>query len=214
MAGTDISGNNRVDGLVNEGGGVFRAAAPIALSAFSPWGLFAGDLHGHRWWPASTLRSSNRTPPTSGSLRFSRPWATDHSSRPTVGPPAPLSNDPYLGTGSIGGETAVSGHFTADGRLGVVVHVETRMNGHTYDASLEVLLDNGDGTFRGTPAIDLGDLEPNVLTVGNYGGDGLDDLAVVAENADHDFVVEVLAEQWQWRVSCRTCKSSSATSST
>jgi hypothetical protein len=79
----------------------------------------------------------------------------------------------YYSTGPYTGAVAV-GDFNGDGIPGLAV-----LHGDYMSGAVTILLGNGDGTFRYGPMTLPTTASPDALAVGDFAGDGHDDLAVV-----------------------------------
>ena len=107
-----------------------------------------------------------------------------------------VQSDLGLAVGEVKG--LVAGDFNGDGRVDLAL---VGQSDETGDAEVEVLLGDGDGTFRAAPQVDLGNLSfdfpvygTSALVVGDFGGDGRADLAVAGtDSSTGENEVEVLS---------------------
>jgi hypothetical protein len=99
--------------------------------------------------------------------------------------------DPFdpIGLDSVEPVSLATGDFNGDGRADLAVgSVDSLQQG-----SVEVLLGNGDGTFQAATPLGLGSLQPSVIAIGDFNGDGRADLAVAGvDSSSKQGEVEVL----------------------
>ena len=81
------------------------------------------------------------------------------------------------------------GHFTSDGNLGVVIGAVEETTGLTMDpfGEFSILAGNGNGTLK-EPANYLAPQDLLGFGVGDFNGDGIDDLAVLSEGSSNPTV--------------------------
>jgi hypothetical protein len=94
----------------------------------------------------------------------------------SFGPPVSynVGTQPSPAANNVSADGVATGDFNGDGKLDLAVV-------HTIDRTLNVLLNNGDGTFRPAvsyPATGMG-VGPVWLTVADFNGDGILDVAVL-----------------------------------
>ena len=155
----DSSGQNRVEVLLGDGDGAFRAAT-VDLGTITPQSLVAGDFNGDGRTDLVVAGGSS----VQGQVEV-LPGDGDGTFRTA----------PPINLGDFGGGDLVAGDFNGDGRTDLAI-----AGGSSGQGRVEVLLGDGDGTFRAAPPINLGDfglLVQSALVAGGFNGDGRTDLA-------------------------------------
>jgi hypothetical protein len=179
VAGRDSVGQSELEILTGTGDGTFRAQPARALGQADVTSLVSGDFIQQ---------------PVSGQAA---PARTDLAAVETSGPDTfgvvvlPGEGDGSVGEATTAASTSlpvvatldsfvgiVSGQFAADGGGDLAV-----VTGPIGQESIDVLLSNGDGTYREAPPILLGDVDVTSLVSGDFTNDGRSDIALV----EHDF---------------------------
>jgi hypothetical protein len=170
IAGTGPDEQPSVDVLLSRGDGAFAAMPPIDLDGFNVIAMAAGDFSG-----------KGRTDLAVAGQPASEPGAVvvlqgngDGTFRP--GPPIDLLGlDPT---------TLLAADFTGDGTSDLLVGGQ----GSVRQSDIEVLMSQGDGTFRVEVPFAPGAVAAGAMTVADFNADGRDDLALAGQDAP----VEVL----------------------
>jgi hypothetical protein len=90
----------------------------------------------------------------------------------------PVRTYPSAGFGAAGGTAIVVVDVNGDGKADVVE--VTLCNPRNCNATVGVLLGNGDGTFQPVKTVDLGSVFAISVAVGDLNSDGKPDLAVTS----------------------------------
>jgi hypothetical protein len=163
-AGTDATGRNVIDILINNGHGAFSPTVPIELGDSRAVDLLAGDFNGDGRNELAVVLS-DRLNNTSVEVFQIRGNGTFQAQRPVdLGVFDPFSS-------------AVA-DFNLDHRLDIaVVGIDPSDTG-----MVDVLLNQGDGSFRAAPPITLGTSNLTGLGAGDFTGDGRPDLVVLSSD--------------------------------
>ena len=160
MAGTDATGRDVIDILVNDGNGTFSPAAPIDLGGAEVDDLVAGDFSGDgRDDLAAVLTDTDGN--SSVEVFQSRGDGTFQAQKP-------------VDLGDLSPFSSVAADFDLDHRDDIAVAGVNSSDVGTVD----VLLNQGDGSFSVEPPITVGAYTPFDLGAGDFDGDGRPDLVV------------------------------------
>jgi hypothetical protein len=181
-AGVDPTGLTQVEVLTGNRDGSFNLGVPISLGAVTqgaliPTALFSGDYNGDGTTDLALAGTSSRHNGVTVLLGQAQAPGTFSPAAPTV-------------LGALEPSRLVTGDFTGDGRVDVVLAAVDPATGHQR---VELLPGNGDGTFADALPIDLGGLIPTALAAGDFNGDGRTDLAVAGTDPAGSTSVAVLA---------------------
>ncbi len=169
VAGTDATGRNVIDILVNDGNGRFSPAAPIDLGDAEVDDLVAGDFSGDGRDDLAAVLTN--TVGSSVEVFQSRGDGTFQAEQP-------------VGLGDLSPFSSAVDDFTLDHRADIAV-----AGVDSADVGIvDVLLNQGNGSFSVEPPIDLGNDTPFYLGAGNYAGDGRPDLVVSGFNGTNTLV--------------------------
>jgi uncharacterized protein (TIGR03437 family) len=93
----------------------------------------------------------------------------------------------------VNAQVVATGDFNLDGNLDAAVVVGGSVGNNNVAGSLVTLTGKGDGTFAAQPAMKVGTtpVDPLFVAVGDVNGDGRPDLAVVYEDFNSAFFVQV-----------------------
>ncbi len=154
VASDDAAGN--VDLFLGNGDGTFQSPTVYSAGSGPAQGLAVGDFNGDSRPDVAVVTAPNNVIVliNNGSGGFNSPVS-------------------YSIT-SLGMEIAAA-DFNNDGILDLVIP-QSEAN------SVSVLLGNGDGTFTARPDFDLGSSFPVAVAVGDWNGDGKNDLAVTIDD--------------------------------
>jgi hypothetical protein len=153
-----------VEVLLGSGDGTFRTAAPVDLGGFSTTSLVAGDFTGDGRTDLAVAGFDPTTEQSMVEVLLGNGDGTFHTTTP-------------VDLGILYGQfSLVAGDFTGDGRTDLAF---TGLDNATGQSAVEVLLGNGDGTFRTAAPVDLGGFSTTSLVAGDFTGDGRTDLDVL-----------------------------------
>ena len=160
VAGTDATGRNHIDILVNNGNGTFSRGATIDLGDSDVTNLVAGDFSGDgRDDLAAVLTDTLGN--SSVEVFQSRGDGTFQVQQP-------------VSLGDLSPSSSVVDDFNLDHRDDIAVAGVNSSGVGTVD----VLLNQGGGSFKIAPPTDLGVNAPEYLGAGDFDGDGRPDLVV------------------------------------
>lgn len=154
VASNNLTGD--VDLFLGNGDGTFASPSAFSAGAGPAQGLVAGDFNGDGKPDVAVVTQPNNV--------------VVLINNGTGGFNAPVS---YFIT-SVGSEIAV-GDLNNDGILDLVIP-------QSFSNFASVLLGNGDGTFTTRPDFDLGGSYPASAVVGDWNGDGKNDIAVTIDD--------------------------------
>jgi len=167
-AGVDAKNRNVIDILVNDGNGEFSPPTQIDLGGGQVDDLVAGDFSGEgRDDLAAVLTDSDGN--SSVQVFQSRGDGTFQAEQPVS----------LVHLNANSGIASVVDDFTLDGREDIAVAGVNSSGVETAD----VLLNQGDGSFKLAAPIDLGDDIPFYVGAGDFDADGRPDLVVSGTNA-------------------------------
>jgi len=154
-------GSDPVSVMIAQLGTQFRAPVgyPLDANSSNPRGVAIGDLNGDG--KPDVIVSAAGGPASVSVLLGSG----DGTLRPAQGTSLPLA----------GVENLVLGDFNRDGKLDVAV----ASDGGASDGGVEILLGNGDGTFRAPVAYTVAGLHAQAVVAVDVNGDGKLDLAAI-----------------------------------
>jgi hypothetical protein len=168
IAVADYARNTGVPGsvtiLLGNGDGTFTQAAATPPTGDSPVSITAADFNGDGKMDLAVANSyDDVSQPGSITILLGK---GDGTFTPAAASPA---------TGYIPGSVAF-GDFNGDGKVDLVAPGSVVLGSSTAPGNATVLLGNGDGTFTSAVTPTTG-VTPIFTAVGDFNGDGLDDLA-------------------------------------
>ncbi len=166
--------------LLGNGDGTFRVLPSIVLSGFGDQGttqLVAGDFNGDGLTDLAIASGNEFSDGPYVDTLLSNGDGTFRVMTAFVQP-------------SFGFATVVADDFNGDGRTDLMIASDSV--GTNVDDEAEVLLSNGDGTFRAQPPIDLGNgIMPVALSSVDFNGDGVADVALT-ERMNGNYAISLL----------------------
>jgi YD repeat-containing protein len=154
--------------LLGKGDGTFGPAPPSSIPSFQSYAMAAGDFNGDGNLDLALGNISSATVTVllgNGDGTFFQ----------SAGAPPNLFSDITA---------MVAGDFNNDGQLDLAITANTDAANFTTQGWIEILLNNGDGTFRVAPTSPIAfGASLSSLAVADFNGDGEPDLAVVDKGA-------------------------------
>jgi hypothetical protein len=168
VSGSDTSsGQNEVEVLLGNGEGTFQATTPISLGTLSPSSIVAGEFTGDGRADIAIAGSDSSSGENEVEVLLSNGHGTFQATAPTD-------------LGALSPSALAAADFTGNGHIDLAVEGSDSSSGKN---EVELLLDNGDGTFQATAPTDLGGLSPSALAAADFTGNGHIDLAVAGSDS-------------------------------